>query len=250
MQPTIDMAVEVKSRSTGERSDAFEVDLCVNVTAKRADAMMFSVNLIYSGLFQFMNVRPEDVEPLIWIECPRLLFPFGRQILAEITREGGFPPFETQNFAPQLIWLALIFGLLYILMSRIALPRVGAILETREAKISADLDASRELQAKAQAAAGDNEQTLRVKREEAQTIGREASQKIADDIAARRAAAEKSAADKLRAAEAEILAEKAKLMAEVEHIAIDAAASIIEKLTGARVDKAALAAEFAGVKAR
>ena len=53
---------------------------------------MFAVNLIYSGMFQFMNVRPDDVEPMIWIECPRLLFPFSRQILAEITREGGYPP--------------------------------------------------------------------------------------------------------------------------------------------------------------
>ena len=82
VQPTIDMGVEVKSRPVGERGDAFEVDLCINVSAKRSDAMMFSVNLVYAGLFQFMNVRPEDVEPLIWIECPRLLFPFSRQILA------------------------------------------------------------------------------------------------------------------------------------------------------------------------
>jgi preprotein translocase subunit SecB len=92
IQPSIDMGVEVKSRSMGERADLFEVDLCVNVQAKRTDELMFSVNLIYSGLFQFMNVRADDVEPLIWIECPRLLFPFGRQILAEITREGGYPP--------------------------------------------------------------------------------------------------------------------------------------------------------------
>jgi preprotein translocase subunit SecB len=91
IQPTIDMGVEVKSRPAGQ-GEATEVDLCINVQARRADAPMFAVNLIYSGLFQFMNVRDEDVEPLIWIECPRLLFPFGRQILAEITREGGYPP--------------------------------------------------------------------------------------------------------------------------------------------------------------
>jgi preprotein translocase subunit SecB len=90
-QPSIDMGVEVKSRAVGQ-NEATEVDLCINVQAKRADQPMFAVNLIYSGLFQFMNVRPDDVEPLIWIECPRLLFPFSRQILAEITREGGYPP--------------------------------------------------------------------------------------------------------------------------------------------------------------
>lgn len=90
-QPTIDMGVDVKSRPVGQ-GEATEVDLCINVQAKRGDQPMFAANLVYSGLFQFVSVRPDDVEPLIWIECPRLLFPFSRQILAAITREGGYPP--------------------------------------------------------------------------------------------------------------------------------------------------------------
>jgi preprotein translocase subunit SecB len=108
IQPTIDMGVEVKSRGVGDRGDAFEVDLCINVTARRESETMFSVNLIYAGLFQFMNVRPDDIEPLIWIECPRLLFPFSRQILAEITREGGYPPLLINpiDFTP-LYWAEL-----------------------------------------------------------------------------------------------------------------------------------------------
>ena len=108
VQPTIDMGVEVKSRPFGGAGDAFEVDLCINVNAKRSDSMMFAVNLVYSGLFQFMSVRPEDVEPLIWIECPRLLFPFARQMLAEITREGGYPPLLINpiDFTP-LYWAEL-----------------------------------------------------------------------------------------------------------------------------------------------
>ena len=92
IQPTIDMGVEVKSRPMGDKGDAFEVDLCINVAAKRGEGMMFSVSLVYAGLFQFMNVRADDVEPLIWVECPRLLFPFARQIVADATRNGGFPP--------------------------------------------------------------------------------------------------------------------------------------------------------------
>jgi preprotein translocase subunit SecB len=92
IQPTIDMGVEVKSRPLGENGEAFEVDLCINVQARRGEAPLFAVNLVYSGAFQFVNVRSDDTEPLIWIECPRLLFPFSRQILAEITREGGYPP--------------------------------------------------------------------------------------------------------------------------------------------------------------
>lgn len=107
-QPTIDMGVEVKSRPVGDRGDAVEVDLCINVQARRQETVMFSVNLVYSGLFQFMNVRPDDVEPLIWIECPRLLFPFSRQILAEVTREGGYPPLLINpiDFTP-LYWAEL-----------------------------------------------------------------------------------------------------------------------------------------------
>ena len=91
-QPTIDMGVEVKSRPIGDHGDAYEVDLHISVQAKREAEPLFSVDLTYSGLFQFMNISPVDVEPLLWIECPRLLFPFSRQILAEITREGGYPP--------------------------------------------------------------------------------------------------------------------------------------------------------------
>lgn len=91
IQPAIDMAVEVKSRPINN-GEATEVDLCINVQAKRGDQPMFAANLVYSGMFQFVNVRADDIEPMIWIECPRLLFPFSRQILAEITREGGYPP--------------------------------------------------------------------------------------------------------------------------------------------------------------
>jgi|GEM_PF-5345005 len=92
-------------------------------------------------------------------------------------QKGAFPPFDTSNFAPQLVWLVLIFGVLYLLMSRLALPRVATILSTRETTIGADLDAARESQAKAQAADAQNNATLRTKKEEAQTIGREAQQK-------------------------------------------------------------------------
>ncbi len=165
----------------------------------------------------------------------------------EAHHEGGFPPFQTENFAPQLVWLVLIFGLLYLLMSRLALPRVGGIIENREMKIAGDLDASREMQAKAEAAAAANDENLRLRREEAQTIGREAQQKIASEAAARRAHAESEAAEKIRAAEERITAAKSAALANVEEIAVDAAAAIVEKLTGAPVDRSRLAAEYKSV---
>ena len=107
IQPTIDMGVEVKSRPLGQ-GEATEVDLCINVHARRNDTLMFSADLVYAGVFQVMNVQPNDVEPLIWIECPRLMFPFARQILAEVTREGGYPPLLINpiDFTP-LYWAEL-----------------------------------------------------------------------------------------------------------------------------------------------
>lgn len=166
----------------------------------------------------------------------------------EAHHEGGFPPFQQENFAPQIVWLIGIFGILYLLMSRVALPRVGGILENRETKIASDLEASREMQAKAQAAARANEENIRLRREEAQAIGRDAQQKIANEAAAQRNRAETDAAEKIRAAEARISAAKTQALGNVEQIAIDAAASIIEKLSGASVDKDRLVAEYRNVK--
>ena len=164
-------------------------------------------------------------------------------------KEGAdFPPFDTANFAPQIVWLALIFGLLYVLMSRLALPRVASILSDREKKIASDLDASREFQTKAQTAAAENEEKLRLTRAQAQSIGREAQQSAAAQTAAQRAASEQEFATKLAASDRQIAEAKAKALSNVEHIAVDAAASILEKLTEKRVEPAVLAEEFRALK--
>lgn len=90
--PQLDMGVEVKSRPIGASNEAWEADLHINLQARRGDTAMFSADVVYSGLFQFVNMRAEDIEPTLWIECPRLLFPFARAQLADVTREGGYPP--------------------------------------------------------------------------------------------------------------------------------------------------------------
>lgn len=108
VQPLIDMGVEVKSRPVNDAKDVYEVDLRIHVEAKRGDDTMFIADLVYSGLFEFIGVRDDDVEPLLWIECPRLLFPFSRQMLADVTREGGYPPLLINpiDFTP-LYWAEL-----------------------------------------------------------------------------------------------------------------------------------------------
>ena len=91
--PAIEMGIDVNARPLGSEGEgAYEVDLRIGAKATRGDDVMFITELVYSGVFQFVNVAKEDVEPLLLIECPRLLFPFSRRMLAEVTREGGYPP--------------------------------------------------------------------------------------------------------------------------------------------------------------
>ncbi len=163
---------------------------------------------------------------------------------------SAFPPFDQANWAPQLVWLVLIFGALYVLMSRLALPRVATILTTRETTINDDLDAARATQAKAQVAAKHNDATLAAKKDEAQAIGRDAQAKAAAEGAAHRAAAEQKLAQAISAAEQRIAAEKSQKMAHVESVAKEAAAAIIAKLTGAEVDAAAIDAAARSLSAR
>jgi preprotein translocase subunit SecB len=71
----------------------FEVDLKLSAKAQREDGPVFVVELLYGGVFQITGVEQEDMEPVLLIECPRYLFPFARRIIADITSEGGYPPF-------------------------------------------------------------------------------------------------------------------------------------------------------------
>ena len=90
-QPAIDMGVEMNAR--GRDDGLFEVDLKLSARADRPDGAVFHVELVYGGVFQVTGVPAGDIEPVLLIECPRFLFPFARRIIADVTSEGGFPPF-------------------------------------------------------------------------------------------------------------------------------------------------------------
>ena len=90
-QPQIDLGVEMNAR--GRDDGLYEVDLKLSAKAQREDGPMFVVELLYGGVFQISGVPAEEVEPVLLIECPRYLVPFARRIIAEVTSEGGFPPF-------------------------------------------------------------------------------------------------------------------------------------------------------------
>jgi preprotein translocase subunit SecB len=90
-QPQIDMGVEMNAR--GRDDGLFEVDLKLTARADRDDGPVFQVELIYGGVFQIVGVPADQLEPVLLIECPRFMFPFARRIIADVTSEGGFPPF-------------------------------------------------------------------------------------------------------------------------------------------------------------
>jgi len=88
--PRVELSVSVAGRELGE--DAHEVDLKIEVRAVRGDDVTFIVELVYAGVFHVAGAPEAQVRPLVMIEAPRFLFPFARRIIADCTREGGFPP--------------------------------------------------------------------------------------------------------------------------------------------------------------
>lgn len=97
--PAIDVGVDVNARQIGENQ--FEVELACNVTTSRDGKPVFVVECNYAGNFLVVNVPAEQLGAVLMVEAPRLLFPFARQIIAQATRDGGFPPLllEPLDFA-------------------------------------------------------------------------------------------------------------------------------------------------------
>jgi preprotein translocase subunit SecB len=88
--PQINISIGVQS--TNLSASEFEVELKIDAKAVDGDTTLFVIELVYAGAFRLTNARQEDVQPITLIECPRLLFPFARQVLADASRNGGFPP--------------------------------------------------------------------------------------------------------------------------------------------------------------
>ncbi len=88
--PNISIQVNVNAKPI-QQGD-IEVELLIEGKAGEAPNLMFAFELVYGGVFRLSNIPQENVHPVIMIECPRLLFPFGRQIIADAVRQGGFPP--------------------------------------------------------------------------------------------------------------------------------------------------------------
>ncbi|PLX35530.1 MAG: protein-export chaperone SecB [Hyphomicrobiales bacterium] len=91
-QPKINVSVNVNAKPLDEHMQDFEVELMIDAKADTDTDVVFAVEIVYGGVFRFENIPEENLQPVVMIEGPRLLFPFVRQIISDATRNGGFPP--------------------------------------------------------------------------------------------------------------------------------------------------------------
>lgn len=148
-----------------------------------------------------------------------------------------FPPLDPGTFVPQLFWLALSFGLLYLLLKRFALPRVGEVIEERRERIQRDLQKAEELKVETEQALATYEKALGEAHTKASGIAKDIRDKLAAELDAERGKVEAEITAKTSVAEARIAQSKANAMARVNEIAADTAGAIVARLTGKEVSK-------------
>ncbi|MBC7637923.1 MAG: protein-export chaperone SecB [Acetobacteraceae bacterium] len=111
--PRVDLNLDVQARRITDGQDVFEVVLSIRADAVDPSAptngaepvaKVFVVELAYAGVFTLAGIPAETVEPILLVECPRLLFPFARNILSDVTRDGGFPPVLMQPIDFLALW--------------------------------------------------------------------------------------------------------------------------------------------------
>ncbi|MCV0395384.1 MAG: F0F1 ATP synthase subunit B [Rhizobiaceae bacterium] len=156
--------------------------------------------------------------------------------------ESGFPPFETSSYPSQLLWLAITFGLFYLFLKRVVLPRISGILEVRSDRIAQDLDQAARMKDEADEAIAAYEQELAEARGRANEIGQQARDTAKAEADAERKAAEAELERKLADSTARIEAIKSEAMGEVGQIAAETTGAIMASLVGAKPTKAEIEA--------
>ena len=150
--------------------------------------------------------------------------------------EHAFPPFQANTFASQLVSLAVAFAALYLIVSKIALPRVGSVIDARQGKIDGDLAQAQKLKDESDAALKAYEADLAAARARAQAIGNETREKLNAQSEGERKTLEERLSRKLADAEKTIASTRAGARSNVRGIAADAAAAIVQRLTGMAPD--------------
>jgi F-type H+-transporting ATPase subunit b len=164
----------------------------------------------------------------------------GQQTGAHTEADGGhkapFPPFQKDTIASQLVSVVIAFVALYLIVSRIALPRVGSVLDARQNAIEGDLAKAQELKDASDAALKAYESELAAARSRAQAIGTETREKLNAASEAERKKLEEALSVKLAEAEKTIASTRESAMSNVRGIAAEAAAAIVQRLTGVLPD--------------
>ena len=140
------------------------------------------------------------------------------------------PQLNPLDWAPQLIWLVITFGILYLLMKWVALPKIGSVIEMRQGHIAGDLEAADKLRRETQEAIAAYEQALAEAKARAHAIAQGARNRLKDEVAAERAALERDLAAKSAEAEARILEAKVSALKDVNAVASETAAEIVRRL--------------------
>ena len=148
------------------------------------------------------------------------------------------PQLNPLDWGPQLIWLAITFGILYLLMVKVALPRIGGVIDARAAHIAKDLAAADKLRRETEEAIAAYEQALAEAKQKAHAIIDAGRTKLKEEVAAERAKLDRELGKKGAEAEARIDQAKTSAMKDVSAVAADVAADIVRQLIGANPPKA------------
>jgi len=159
----------------------------------------------------------------------------------EASAKPPFPPFQKETFASQLFWFVIAFVLLYVIVSRVALPRVGGIIAARQGAIDGDLAEAQRLKDESDAALKAYEADLTTARANAVSIGSDIRDKLNKQADEERKRLEDQLAHKLADAEKSIAATRTAAMSNVRSIATEAAAAIVQRLAGITPDARAIA---------
>jgi F-type H+-transporting ATPase subunit b len=143
-----------------------------------------------------------------------------------------FPPFDTVNFASQIFWFVITFAVLYIVMSRVALPQIGGIIDKRRGRIDGDLQEAERLKGETDKAIAAYEEALATARRNAQSIAEDTRTSIKADLDTKRKAVEADLSGKMAEAEGRIQTTKTEALGRVGEIASETAAAVVRQLTG------------------
>lgn len=142
------------------------------------------------------------------------------------------PQLNPLDWAPQIIWLIIVFGILYVLMVKVVLPRIGGVIEARASHIAKDLAEADRLRRQTEEAIAAYEQALAEAKQKAHAIIDAGRAKLKEEIAAEREKLERELGKKSAEAEARINAAKTSAMKDVSAVAADVAADIVRRLIG------------------